>query len=161
MASGDNDVRMKPALPYELRVRSPEGLVFVGPVVAVCLPVPDGYVGVLARHAPMLAALRCGVLKVSHADGTTEIMAMGEGFAQVSRDTMRLAVHFFDYPDGVDRDRAHRAMERALHRLRRTVEDEGWDVVRADAALCRAISRLSACGCGCRACASVKWIGSM
>lgn len=156
LADGATSTLIRRAQPFALRVRSPEGLVFEGNVLAVRLPVPGGYLGVLARHEPMLAVLRCGVLKVVHSDGKTETMAMGDGFGQVSGDALRLTVHFLDFSERIDKERAHRAMGRALDRLRSTAEDEGWDLVRAEASLCRAVARLSTCGCGCGACTTAK-----
>ena len=47
-------------------------------------------------------------------------------------------------------------MGRALARLRRETEEEGLDLVRAEAALCRSIARLSVCGCGCVMCHEAK-----
>ena len=139
----------------DLRIRSPEGLVFAGQVVAVRFSCPDGDRAVLSGHAPMMAAICCGALRIVHADGDREAMAIGDGFAQVSGSLVRLSVHFLDFPSRLDRDRAHGAMGRALERLRGTAEDEGWDLVRAEASLCRSMARLSVCGCGCAMCGSV------
>lgn len=137
-----------------LRIRSPEGLVFVGPVRSVRLPGVDGDFGLLPRHAPLLAVTRCGAMSVVHQGGARERMAVGEGFVFVSRESTKLVVHFLDFAPDIDLDRAHRAMGRALTRLRAEAEDEGWDLERAEAALCRALARTSACGCGCHACDS-------
>lgn len=156
MANGDALSLARRGQSFPLRVRSPEGLIFEGSVLAVRLPVPGGFLGVLARHEPMLAGLRCGVLHVVHPDGKTETMAMGEGFAHVVAGGLRLTVHFLDFSNGIDTDRAHQSMGRALDRLRQNAEDEGWELLRVESSLCRAVARLSACGCGCGACATAK-----
>ena len=98
---------------FELRVRSPEGLLFVGPVTALRLCVPHGYLGVLAHHAPMLVALDCGVTEGEHPDGDRERIALGDGFARVSGTVVKLTVQFMDYPLDIDQGRAHQAMARA------------------------------------------------
>lgn len=156
-ADGGGDDRRKT---FELRVRSPEGLLFVGPIVALRLPGVDGHLGVLANHAPMLAALSCGVMHIVHPDEQRESMAIGEGFAQVSGNVAKLTIHFMDHPLEINQDRAHRAMGRALTRLRKEVDDQGWDVERAEASLCRALARLSACGCGCNMCYTATSVAS-
>ena len=145
---------VQPRRSFELRVRSPEGLLFVGPVASLRVPGADGHLGVLADHVPMLAVLSCGVMHIVHPDGQRESMAIGDGFAQVSGNVARLTVHFMDHALGIDQERAHRALGRALSRLRVEVDDQGWDVERVEAALCRAVARLSACGCGCSMCCS-------
>jgi len=154
IATGDGDGKRLGE--FELRVRAPEGLLFTGPVVALRVPSVDGHLGVLANHAPMLAALRCGIMQVLHPTGEREVMAVGDGFAEVTRKGVSLVVHFLDFPRGIDRQRAHLAMGRALARLRRETEEEGLDLVRAEAALCRSIARLSVCGCGCVMCHEAK-----
>lgn len=135
-----------------LSLRSPEGLVFTGPVWSVRLPGVDGDFGLLPRHAPLVAVTRCGVMNVIHRGGASERMAVGEGFVIVARESIKLVVHFLDSARNIDLDRAHRAVGRALARLRAEAEDEGWDLERAEASLCRALARTSACGCGCHAC---------
>jgi len=100
----------------------------------------------------MTALLRCGVILVVHEDGESEQMAIGDGFAEVSQRTVKLIVEFFNGRPDVSEDRAHGAMKRALDRLNQ--ENEGIDVARARAALCRAIVRLRVCGCGCSMCRS-------
>ena len=87
-------------------------------------------------------------------------MAIGEGFAEIANNVARLTVHFMDHPLDIDEDRARRAMGRALSRLRKEAEDEGWNLERAEAALCRALARLSACGCGCHMCDKATSVAS-
>lgn len=135
---------------FELVVVTPDGPLFRGPVTALRLPGIDGYLGVLAGHAPMVAALRCGITRVEHVEGGLEEIATGDGFAEVRRDRVRLVVEFLNGGEDVDRDRAHGALQRALARL--TEGEEFLDLARAEAALCRAVTRLKVCGCGCTLC---------
>lgn len=134
----------------ELSVVTPGGSLFQGRVRSLQLPGVDGSLGILPRHAPMIAALQCGVLHVVHDDGAPEQMAIGEGFAEVRSGQVRILINFLNGRSDVDVDRAHGAMKRALKRLEE--RDDGVDVARAEAALCRAIVRLTLCGCGCHLC---------
>jgi len=134
----------------ELAVVTPDGRSYRGPVRSLRLPGSDGSLGVLPRHASMVALLACGILHVVHGDGEGEQMAIGDGFAQVGPTAVKLIVNFLNGRPDVDQDRAHGAMVRALRRLE---EQEEWvNVARAEAALCRAIVRLKVCGCGCHLC---------
>jgi len=134
----------------ELAVVTPDGRSYRGPVRSLRLPGSDGSLGVLPRHAPMVAVLACGILHVVHGDGEGEQMAIGDGFAHVGPTVVKLIVNFLNGRPEVDQDRAHGAMVRALQRLE---EQKEWiDVARAEAALCRAIVRLKVCGCGCHLC---------
>lgn len=133
-----------------LAVVTPDGVLFQGAARSLRLPATDGSIGVLPRHAPMIAVLRCGVLRVVHGDGEPEQMAIGDGYAQVHPTQVRLVVSFLNSCPDVDQDRAHGAMQRAIDRLEE--QSDGFDVVRAVAALCRALVRLRVCGCGCDLC---------
>lgn len=136
--------------PLELSVITPDGPLFRGPVRSLRLPGVDGSLGVLPRHAHMIAVLQCGVLSVVHHDGELEEMAIGEGYAEVGRGEVRVVANFLNGRPDVDEDRAHGAMRRALRRLEE--REDGIDMARAEAALCRAIVRLKVCGCGCNLC---------
>ena len=62
---------------------SPERLLLSGEVEQVDVPGSEGYFGVLAGHAPMVAALRPGVLTIKREGGEVKIVILG-GFAEVS-----------------------------------------------------------------------------
>jgi len=136
--------------PFELSVVTPDGRLFQGPVRSLRLPGVDGSLGILPRHAAMIAVLRCGILRVVHDDGELEQMAIGEGYAEVRGGQVRIVVNFLNGRPEVDEGRAHGAMKRALKRLEES--EENIDMDRAEAALCRAIVRLKVCGCGCHLC---------
>src|SRR5262245_29562134 len=61
---------------------SPEQLVFSGEVEHVVVPGTEGEFGVLAGHAPMIAMLRPGIVKILGPD-EQDIVVIG-GFAEVS-----------------------------------------------------------------------------
>jgi len=61
---------------------SPEKLLFAGDVGQVDLPGSEGDLGVLAGHAPLVTALRPGIIVVSRAGGDLRVVVNG-GFAEV------------------------------------------------------------------------------
>jgi F-type H+-transporting ATPase subunit epsilon len=62
---------------------SPERLLLSGEVEQVDVPGSEGYFGVLAGHAPMVTALRPGILTIKRDGGEEKIVILG-GFAEVS-----------------------------------------------------------------------------
>jgi len=62
---------------------SPARLVFAGEVTQVDVPGAEGDFGVLAGHAPTIAALKPGILTVFGAGATQRFVVFG-GFAEVS-----------------------------------------------------------------------------
>ena len=135
-----------------LKVLTPDRTLFDGPILHVVLPGVDGLFGVYPRHAPIIAALRTGVVRAKEPQDGLYRLAIGEGFAEIGPDSVRLLVSVGEPEEEVDRDRADSAAGRARDRLRRR-SDKSIDVARAEAALYRALSRLSASSAlHCRCC---------
>ena len=61
---------------------SPEKLLFAGEVTQVDLPGSEGDLGVLAGHAPLVTALRPGIIVVFREGGDLRVVVNG-GFAEV------------------------------------------------------------------------------
>jgi F-type H+-transporting ATPase subunit epsilon len=61
---------------------SPEKLLFAGDVAQVDLPGSEGDLGVLAGHAPLVTALRPGILVAYREGGDLRVVVNG-GFAEV------------------------------------------------------------------------------
>ena len=68
---------------FQFDLGSPEKLLLSGEVDQVDVPGSEGYFGVLAGHAPLVAALRPGILTVKRGGEEIKIVILG-GFAEVS-----------------------------------------------------------------------------
>jgi len=68
---------------FLLRLITPDGELYHGRVQSVVAPGSEGFLGVMAHHAPILAALKPDVLTVRGEDGTTRYFAVGEGVLEV------------------------------------------------------------------------------
>ena len=83
---------------------SPEKLLFSGEVDQVDVPGTEGYFGVLAGHAPMVSALRPGVMTV-FVNGQEQKMVVLGGFAEVSADgKLTVLADLADSVEDFDRD---------------------------------------------------------
>ncbi len=69
----------------QLRIVTPERPVFQGAVDAVVVPAHDGEIGILPRHARLLAALGVGELRAT-VGTTVQRYFVDGGFVQVSAD---------------------------------------------------------------------------
>jgi len=125
-----------------LRVLTPERIVLDTSAASVRFPGVDGSIGVLPRHAPMVAALDAGELYYRH-EGKEEHFFVSGGFAEVRQNTVRIVTDACERPTEIDVERAIKAGERARERLRTGKVDgaDGLDVVRAEAALRRSLQR--------------------
>lgn len=74
---------MSPPL-FRLEVVTPESPVLSEDVQSLVAPGEDGYLGVLASHAPLLTALKTGDLKITRAGGEEVHYAITGGFMEVT-----------------------------------------------------------------------------
>ncbi len=70
-----------------LEIVTPEKKVFSETVDAVTVPTASGEVGILENHAPLISALKAGILSYSKA-GATERMMIAGGFLEVSQNNV-------------------------------------------------------------------------
>jgi F-type H+-transporting ATPase subunit epsilon len=126
-----------------LRVITPERVALDQSVSSVRIPGVDGSIGILPRHAPMVAALDAGVMRY-RTGGREETMFVSGGFAEVRDNTVRVISPAGELPTDIDEARARAAEARARERLsqKETLEGEPIDLLRAEAALKRALMRL-------------------
>ena len=69
---------------FQLEFVSPEKLLLSRPVEMAVLPAAEGEMGILPGHAPMIIALRGGVISVREGGQTTEQLYVAGGFAEVT-----------------------------------------------------------------------------
>ena len=67
---------------FTVDIVSPEGLVWSGDATFVVARTPEGEIGIMADHEPVMAALVQGVVSVDSAEGRTKVDVDG-GFLQV------------------------------------------------------------------------------
>jgi F-type H+-transporting ATPase subunit epsilon len=83
---------------------SPEKLLFSGEVDQVDVPGTEGDFGVLAGHAPLVSALRPGIMTVT-VNGQPQRMVVLGGFAEVSADgKLTVLADLADSVEEFDRD---------------------------------------------------------
>jgi F-type H+-transporting ATPase subunit epsilon len=86
---------------FHFELASPERLVFSGEVEHVVVPGAEGEFGVLANHAPVLAMLRPGILKIL--GSTEQRFVVRGGFAEVNPQGLTVLADFAVPVDEVDR----------------------------------------------------------
>jgi F-type H+-transporting ATPase subunit epsilon len=124
-----------------LRVITPDRIALDEQTEAVRLPGLDGSMGVLPRHAHMVAALDAGELRYRK-NGHENFLFVAGGFAEVRDGTVRVVSEAGERPADIDEERARAAERRARERLASVHKGENIDVLRAEAALHRAMVRM-------------------
>lgn len=69
---------------YHVKIVAPTGTLYDGTAESLVAPGEMGSFGVLANHAPMIAALRAGVLKIDSGGGAITWLTVGPGILEVS-----------------------------------------------------------------------------
>jgi len=97
---------------FELEVATPERLIVEERVTEAQIPARNGYIGVLAGHAPLVAELQPGVLSYV-SDGRKRFLAVHWGFVEVLPDRVRVLADLGERAEEIDVPRAQAALERA------------------------------------------------
>jgi F-type H+-transporting ATPase subunit epsilon len=103
--------------PFEVAVVTPDGPAFEGEARMLIVPGAAGEIGVLARHAPLVATLKAGSTRV-HVDSTEVLeFATGPGFFKVEQDRALALVDDAVEVDQIDAARAQQQLEAAQAEL--------------------------------------------
>lgn len=132
-----------PAKHFELDLVTADRSVFSGRVTSLKAPGTEGAFGVLADHAPMVAALTAGVVEFTDIEGKRHYVAISGGFFEIFRNCAIILADTAEPAQDIDEQRARAALQRAQRRLRRE-SGEDVDRQRASAAAARASARLKA-----------------
>jgi len=105
---------------------TPEGAAFEGEVEMLVVPGADGEIGVLARHAPLVALLKAGSTRVYKDRSTEDVLefATGPGFFKVEQDRALALVDDAVDARHVDDERARKQLEDAQAELERVERGE-------------------------------------
>jgi F-type H+-transporting ATPase subunit epsilon len=122
--------------PFRLEVVTPERTVISEEVESLVVPADDGYLGVLAGHAPLLCLLRAGQVEVIK-EGRGRRFAVAGGYLEVSGNRAILLADAMEEAREIDVERARQALGRATSLDARTRDRET-----AEAAAERARARL-------------------
>ena len=104
---------------FSVSVVTPEGAAFEGDAEMLIVPGAAGEIGVLARHAPLVAMLKAGSTRVHVGDGQVQEFATGPGFFQVLEDRAIALVDDAVQADQIDDARAQQQLDDAQAELAR------------------------------------------
>ena len=111
---------------FDLSVVTPDGPAFEGEVEMLIVPGAAGEIGVLARHAPLIATLKAGSTRIyldRDSEGVKEY-ATGPGFFKVETDRAIALVDDAVLADEIDEERAREQLETAKSELEKVERGE-------------------------------------
>jgi F-type H+-transporting ATPase subunit epsilon len=105
---------------FDVSLVTPEGAAFEGEAEMLVVPGAAGEIGVLARHAPLVAMLKAGSTRVYlRRDGEVREFATGAGFFKVEQDRALALVDDAVDAKEIDEARARAQLEEAQRELER------------------------------------------
>ena len=104
---------------FSVSVVTPEGAAWEGEAQMIIVPGAAGEIGVLARHAPLIATLKAGSTRIHVGEGEQRVreFATGPGFFKVEQDRAIALVDDAVSAKEIDRERAERQLEEARAEL--------------------------------------------
>ena len=120
---------------------SQDRTVFQGDVDIVVLPGAAGEMGILPHHAPVLAILKYGVIKIRQ-NGKEQLFAVAGGVAEVQPDVVTILADAAENVQDIDITRAQAAKKRAEEALAKLKPEDHDAYLRMEAALRRSNLRL-------------------
>jgi F-type H+-transporting ATPase subunit epsilon len=131
----------------DCEILTPEGRVFEGRVEMVVVPGSEGELGVLPRHAPIIARLKVGEVRAKFEGGEWRSWATSEGYFKMQFDKATVLVEDAVAANEIDVEKARADAEAAQARIAEAADGESeMDRVRAERDLAYAESRIRIAG---------------
>jgi F-type H+-transporting ATPase subunit epsilon len=128
------------AATLKLEIVTPEAVSYSGDVEMVTLPAVEGEMGVYPQHVPLITQIVPGELMVRK-DGRDISMAVGEGFVEVTNQSVSVLTDMAISAEHIDEARAEEAKRRAEARLTEHLDEA--DTAIALAALANATTQIA------------------
>jgi F-type H+-transporting ATPase subunit epsilon len=117
---------------FSVSLVTPDGAAYEGDAEMIIVPGAAGEIGVLARHAPLIATLKAGSTRIHVTQSEILEYATGPGFFQVLQDRAIALVDGAVKADEIDDQRARAQLEEARAELERIDRGEStadrWQV---------------------------------
>lgn len=131
----------------DCEILTPEGRVFEGRAEMVVVPGAEGELGVLPRHAPIIARLKVGEVRVRLEGNQWRSWAINEGYFKMQFDKATVLVEDAVAATDIDVEQARADAENARARLAEaTGGDSDLDRYRAERDLLYAENRIKIAG---------------
>ena len=111
---------------FSVSLVTPDGAAFEGEAVMIVVPGAAGEIGVLARHAPLIATLKAGSTRIHLGEGDERVreFATGPGFFKVEQDRAIALVDDAVLANEIDDERARTQLDEARAELERVERGE-------------------------------------
>ncbi len=124
----------------ELKIVTPEKVLYEGTVEGVSIPTVEGEITVLPGHIPVISAIKAGELKIKK-EGKDEFFLITRGVAEIDGHNITILTDAAERAEEIDEKRAEEARKKAKDLMNKVkVDEEGY--ADAVAQLERALTRM-------------------
>lgn len=124
---------------FNLKVVTPDGLMFDSEVESLLVRTDDGDVEFLAGHIDYMASLGTGRARIKEG-GKDRLASVSGGFVTVKNGEVKLVAITFEFSENIDLDRARAARDAAKAKISSSTDDKTLRLAKAK--LARAINRI-------------------
>jgi len=122
-----------------LEIVTPETTAYSEDVEMVTLPGSEGELGIYPQHVPLLTTLNPGELRILK-DGKEIAMAVGEGFVEITGETVSVLTDMALQAESIDAEAAEAAIARAQAAMKE--DHSGEDLASIQASFQKAVAQL-------------------
>jgi F-type H+-transporting ATPase subunit epsilon len=123
-----------------LEILTPDAKIFEDDVEMVELPGAEGEMGILPQHEALVTELKAGELRITR-KGKMEVLAIGEGFAEITADSVGVLTDGAVSEKDIDETVAEEAVKRAEELLKSNTL-VGEELEATQAALARSLAQI-------------------
>jgi len=122
----------------KLKIVTPKGVYKETEIEMLNVKTTAGQIGILAHHLPLASAIEISEMNYIDEKGNKLYFAIAGGFVYVNEKEITIIANAIESPEEIDLNRAQEAKKRAEKRL----QQRDGDLLRADIALKKAITRI-------------------
>lgn len=115
---------------FNLEILTPEKAIFKGKVTSLIVPAFEGYLGVMADHAPFVCTLSIGEVTIHQEQGNT-FLALSGGLMEVTPDKTIILADSIEPPESINSQRAQDARIRSQEQMKTSQSDDDYDLAYA------------------------------
>ncbi|MEJ0000456.1 MAG: ATP synthase F1 subunit epsilon [Verrucomicrobiota bacterium] len=123
-----------------LQIVTPEAKILDTDADFVLIPAAEGDMGIFPQHETTVTEIRAGELQITRG-GKIEIMAVGDGFAEIRPDSVAILTDGAVFEKDIDERRAEEAVKRAEELLKSNTL-EGEELEATQASLARSLAQV-------------------
>lgn len=124
----------------KIEIITPDAKILEDDAEFVTLPAAEGDMGVFPMHETTVAELKAGELQITR-KGKVDVMAIGEGFAEIRPDSIAILTDSALYEKEIDEHKAEEAVKRAEELLKSNTL-EGEELEATQASLARSLAQI-------------------